>query len=275
MKTALILILLSVLVACVPAKSVNPNSSSGNINASAPYLWTSYSGPKDLLISVDFIAAEVTNITDMSTAWETAIENKKDLFSHTVRTPEVSSPTLDLDSLGDDNVNGVYKITHWPTSLPGSALAVTQIFGRRFNIGKSSEYVRIEHADILINDNFYNFRTGNGGGGFDLQTVILHEMGHYLGLPHKTGNTIMVASIDASDNIRAPTSIDKADIATKYSLTMSTMSGSAMVAEAAKTYAPEANDSGKQIKLLIELHADGDCVHRENGAVISRHSAKH
>lgn len=276
MKIALIVLTLATLTSCV-SKTTDAETTSGNINASAPYMWSAAAFPRSLKISEDFTADEVANITAMSSAWETSVENKKNFFEHGAdKAAEISSPTLNMDALGDDNIEGVYKIVNWPTTLPGSALAVTQLFGRRFNIGSPSEYVRIEHADILINEHLYNFRTGNThvNGSFDLRTVLLHEMGHYLGLNHKYGDTVMIPSIGEYSINRAPTNTDTADIAGKYSISLGTGTSSAIVAHSAgPKYVPLNNDPGKKIRILVELMADGVCVHKENGAVIQRHPA--
>ncbi|MFP5385641.1 MAG: matrixin family metalloprotease [Bacteriovoracia bacterium] len=274
MKPAIILLSLAFLASCVPSKTVESEVNGGNINVSAPYLWSIYAFPRNLKISDDFTAQEVTNIQSMTAAWETAVEDKKNFFNDTERTTEVSSPSLNLDSLGDDNVNGVYKITSWPMELSAGALAVTQLFGRRYNVGSSSEFVRIEHADILLNENLYDFRTGDSGvsGSFDLRTVMLHELGHFLGLSHKYGNTVMVPSIGTSTVARAPTGVDALDIADKYGITLGGGGAAAMAAGTQKTYVPQ--DSGQKVKIMIELMADGECVHKENGAVTRRHFLK-
>lgn len=275
MKRLLTLTTLIILASCQP-KSVESDISSGAINTGAPYLWAGGTFPRDLQISNSFSPAEVSNIRAMSGAWETSVELKKDFFTDTNRTAEVSSPSLNLDSLGDDGVNAVYRIIHWPMELSSGALAVTQLFGRRFNIGSSSEYVRIEHGDILVNEHLYDFRTDDSGAGntYDLRTVVLHEIGHYLGLQHKYGNTVMIPSVGSTTVNRAPTSVDAVDLAAKYGITLSTGSSSQMVmgANTKKSYAPLNGDQGQQVKIMIELMADGECVHKENGAVSRRHS---
>ena len=269
-------VILGLLIAssCTPTKTVESDVGSGNINVDAPYLWSSAAFPRNLKISSDFSTDELANIQAMSDAWETAVENKKNFFTNTERTPEVSSNNLNLDDLGDDDIFGVYKITHWPLELNAGALAVTQLFGRRYNIGDRDEYVRIEHADVLINENLYDFRTadGAGGGTYDLRTVVLHELGHFLGLSHKYGNTVMVPSIGTGSVARTPTSVDTIDLADKYHLTIGSGSSNAAIGNARPRYSPR--DSGQKVKIMIELRADGECVHKENGAVIGRHSIK-
>jgi hypothetical protein len=275
MRALFIIPFLLITKACNPAKTVESEVTPGSINAQAPYLWEATAFPRDIRISNSFTTTdEVTNLRAMSGAWETAVENKKNFFTDTNRTPEVDSASLSLDSLGNDGVNGIYKITHWPLELSSGALAVTQLFGRRFNISKSNEYVRIEHGDILINDDIYDFRTGDTGtaGTYDLRTVVLHEMGHYLGLSHKYGNTVMVPSVSSTSVNRAPTSIDAYDIASKYGISIGS-SGSQMVTSplSSPTYQPEDGDEGQKIKIMIELRADGQCVHKENGIVTRTH----
>lgn len=277
MKFTLLITTLAFLASCTPTGTVTGETSSGNIkNASAPYMWPSNAFPRDLKISTAFSTDEEANIKAMSTAWETGLENKKDFFSHSAGATEVDKANLNLNAL-NDSVMGVYKIQHWPMDLPSSALAVTQIFGTRYNTGDADEYVKIVHADILVNYNLYNFRTDTYvKSTYDLQTVIVHEMGHFLGLAHQPYGTdsIMVPSIGTTTEIRAPTSMDNQDIADRYHITLSSGASSQKLLQQRKVFAPKPGDTGTEMRMLIELHTNGECIHRENGVVIQRHSVK-
>jgi hypothetical protein len=272
MKIFVLTIGLLVLCACNATKTLDPVSTGGNINANAPYLWDLNALPRNLKISEDFSDDEVISIQNMSNAWESGIQNKKNFFNNQYRTQEISAPNLNLDGLGDDNVNGIYKITSWPLSLSSGALAVTQIFGKRYNSGQENEFVKILHADVLINENNYNFRTQDPGlaNSFDLSTVVLHELGHFLGLGHKYGNTIMVPSIGNQTSIQLPTSIDIADMADKYGVSLALLPASAMAVKKMK-YEVSKKATGIPVKILIELHAHGLCLHKEDGVILKHH----
>lgn len=274
MKILWVLPLVSTLVSCVPSST--KSTSSGAASASAPYLWSDKNFPKTLQISNAFGAPETQNFQDMSTAWKTALEDKVTFFSYGATTPELTNTSVSLDSLRD-SVLGIYKTTVWPASLSGTALAVTQIFGMRYNVGESDEFVNIIHADILINYNYYTFDTANTGAGFDLRTVVLHEMGHFLGLQHKDSSSnrnasVMYPSIDASEAKRAPYAIDISDMASKYGITLSS-GGGHISTGTSPVYQVKEGDVGTEEKLQIELHAHGECIHRLNGEIISRHPA--
>lgn len=278
MKKQVLLILIFVSSSCIKNQQAK-ETTSGSINASAPYLWSDQNFPKNLQISSDFTAPEVTNISDMANAWETALQNRKNFFNIGASTPEITNSSGNIDNLYD-GILGIYKTTNWPVSISASALAVTQIFGRRYNTGSNSEYVSIEHADILINYDIHSFDTADSGSGYDLRTVVLHEMGHFLGLTHKSydyprDQSVMYPSIYTYEAKRAPKSVDIADISNKYGITLtSAISGSSAITtdESRPDYTPQ--DEGKSVKILIELQSNGTCIHKEDGVEIQRHQIK-
>ncbi len=83
---------------------------------------------------------------------------------------------------GSDGVNGIYWMTDW-ASDQGAEQARTLI---KWDISKLRE------ADIKINaKNFRFFSTGdiNRSGKVNLESLMLHEIGHAIGLKHITDST--------------------------------------------------------------------------------------
>lgn len=282
MKTIIFLSLIAFLTSCNKA-SVEGDVEEGkhaNVHVNGEYVWYSSGFPKTLRISSAFTTDEITRIKEMGAAWSTAVENKKTFFNYGSNVTEKSNTITSMDNFLD-SVFGVYKTSDWSkTGVTSMALAITQIYGLRYNEGEYNEFVDIRHADILVNYDDYDFYTGDNktigeASFFDLRTVVLHELGHFLGLQHRTGDSVMVASVDESDTNRAPTEIDQEDIAGLYNVTLSTLLAgktTAMMVAPSRTFKP--SGTGKEVRILIELHANGECIHKENGAVVKRHSAK-
>lgn len=274
MKSLSYALLVTLIVSCNASKK--KSSSTGAVNASAPYTWTT-AFPKTLRISEQFSPSEATAIELMADAWSDAVDNKETFFEFGSETTEKTNSGGNLDRLRDSEM-GVYKSNNWPDSLPGSALAVTQIFGRRFNVGKSDEFVNIEHADIILNADFYSFDTADTGSGFDFRTVMLHEMGHFLGLQHKEiarNSTVMYPSIDPNEAKRVPKAVDIEDLSEKYDIDSAgstSMSASRAIPRRPKLQV-QSSDPGTTVKIILELHADGNCVHKMDGMEFDRHPA--
>lgn len=282
------LLTLLFLIACTPTPEVTDGAASGKaINEEAPYIWVNKNFPKTIRISSSFDATETNIMTEMGTAWKTAVTDQVTFFTNGA----VGNNNYNLNNT--DNVFGVYKATTWPADVSDDALAITQLFGRRYNLGEVNEYVGIVEADILVNYqpgiNAFDFDVLDNGidEGFDLRTIILHEMGHFLGLQHIPSysnrpdadlgltysnyklSSVMFPSISSLEEKRIPQTKDINALVNKYNIGGG---GGAMVASNSN-YQPNNDDPGKNIKIVIELKKSGECIHKEDGVVVRRHPA--
>lgn len=89
----------------------------------------------------------------------------------------------DLELYLDDEL-GIYASYKWYKDLSKDSLGVTQFFGRRVNAGTDKEYFEIAHADTIFNFRDHKFGFQGETDLYDFYTAVLHEMGHFLGLPH-------------------------------------------------------------------------------------------
>ena len=190
---------------------------------------------------------------------------------------------------------GVHRATGFEHERFESAL--TQLFGRRYNVGETNEYVGIIEGDILVNykpgpmEFTYDSTSGAhvADGTFDLRTVVLHEMGHFLGLQHiptwshqpvgdpavtstaYKASSVMYPSIGYSESKRIPQTKDITALVNKYHIGGG---GAPAMVAAAALFQPKNNDPVKNVKIVIELRKSGECIHKEDGAVIRRHHVK-
>ncbi len=259
------------LVSCVPEQK----TTSAPINPGSPSRWNVNSFPVKLKLANDFTVFEKDNLTDAGISWSDSISNSLTFFDTTENTDLSYHSSL---SAYLDNEMGIYKAQVWPGELPGSALAITQVFGYRKYLGTANEHVEIFHADILLNDVTYNFSATFDPGTYDLQTVIIHELGHFLGLQHENDpfvDTVMYPSVTKSTIYRSPYSHDSDMIADLYSL------GGAAAALLARDSGhsvlppqhelPEDVGPIEPIVIQTELYPDGSCIHFENGHMTYRH----
>lgn len=246
-------------VACAPPKEVYQDltyEASYNEALSSSWVKGKNAFPLKIKIAADFNDDEGQAIKDVASNWNDSI-NSNQLFQITESSDK--NYITELNQF-NDNTLGIYKIYNWDAELPSSALAVTQIYGNK--IGNNIE---IYHADILVNYDNFEFSDENGFG-HDLQTVIVHELGHFLGLYHEytsTDETIMYPSISRYTINRIPKFKDVDNIIKKYNLNSYQNSN--------EEFTIEHNQESTPVVIRQELMADGNCKHKLNGKVIYEH----
>lgn len=246
------------LISCAPKnEEAFRTTASAQSGSMSPSVWASGINvfPLRLDISSDFTVDEASTITATGDQWSTSIENKAQLFDTSLNTSEKGTNNLDNYL---DGTMGIYKLTSWPKELPATALAVTQIFGTRKYIGSSSEIIEMSHADILVNFENFSFTTSNSYG-YDLQTVILHEMGHFLGLYHDNtskSESVMYPTISQFYNNRIPKDKDIINLASKYGI--NTHGVSPMMNRRSLASVETENTQSEEVVIHFEIHAGGD-----------------
>ena len=243
----------------LPITSSLPNS--------APRKWLSSLLPLPLRISEDFSSKEVRAIQDQADVWEAVIDNEVDFFDYDFQVVENFEPQ-DFNDYEDDPVQGkhlgIYKSTQWPEHLAHDTLAITQFSGF-MEQENQRKYIRMSHADIILNYQHHTFSSNPQYFEFDFASVVIHELGHLLGLRHNTklfSLSVMRPSLSRQAQRRQPSKSDLKDILKNYGLT-----GEKAVLEQEYLNTTE----GQYVRGVIELKAHGECLHFLNNQLIQSH----
>lgn len=252
------LISIILFASCVQTQQQNLDATPSYSSSSLPAKWSSKSVfPLAIKISNDFDADEIQSINNSADNWS-------DPFSGTNLFNATTSNITEKNSLDayEDSTLGIYKSFNWPSELPTTALAVTQIKGTQ-----KSNYIRINHADIILNYDYYSFSTGSGWG-YDVETVALHELGHLLGLYHtntSTNDSVMYPSISSSTVNREPKQTDIDNLSDKYNLSTSGSAAPANAIFALKAAPNSELPEESDITIQLEIYPDGSEIIRING----------
>ncbi len=265
-----LLLVLTIFYSCVPAQKESLTTGAAT-NPFAPSSWNKASFPKQISLSREFTTTEADELKNAVNSWNT---HGSFTFSTVSETKVNDRSTVNnLNSLFDGEF-GIYKAVTWHSSLPSTALAVTQIFGVRQNVGTANEFIEIVEGDILINWTFPYAPTISYG--YDLFTVTLHEMGHFLGLGHVTNYalpSVMYPSIGYSTYYLRPGTHDVSTIKTKYNIGVQALGARAPASSSFSRPLTKADveNSPDAVKILLELHSDGTCKHYLNDQYTHQH----
>jgi hypothetical protein len=168
--------------------------------------------PVDLAISATIPVDLKSAIYRASATWEKKMGQK--VFA-------LTEDNLQAGALpGRDKKNGIYFLNNWESD-------------KKSEQGRTSVYWagdEIQEADIRINAadfSYYNenqqqlTRAGNtsvkNSAGYSFEALVLHEMGHFLGLKHSEGNSsVMATYLSAFSNRTEPASVDSENVQCEY-----------------------------------------------------------
>ncbi|MBO9668195.1 MAG: matrixin family metalloprotease [Bdellovibrio sp.] len=122
----------------------------------------------------------------------------------------VTSPRVDGPAEPHkDGKNVIYFLNSWESNR-ASEQARTSVYW----VGD-----QIKEADIRVNDLNFNFywNQGKSASAVNIEALILHEMGHVLGLKHKdTGGSVMATYLPSALDRTELANVDTADLKCEY-----------------------------------------------------------
>lgn len=271
------------LASCVPqveeSRIRSPGASSFVPNPSTPFRWNTNLLVSGLNVKIadefrnDFVPADYDSnnrdpIEQVMHQW-----NLADSRTYFVL-PASTTTNKDYSNLSSfqDGELGIYKSHSWFSEVSSSALAITQFYAIRRNAGSSAEYLELTHADIIVNYRDHDFSLNPLSSiDYDLPSVLIHELGHFIGLQHTDYYTtsVMQPYMGTRDAFRALYAADITNINNLYN------GASSLTASGSKALARTAQNAGPQDEVVqgyFELREDGKCKHYINEEFIGEHS---
>ena len=289
LKSLILSLIILTLTSCneiEPRVSAANNDAQLQENSFGRWLNTSATPITPLIITSQFTIDEQNAATNMAAEWEQAVDNELNFynlpFQEVPGLPVINNYT-DLEQYNDAEM-GIYKSFDWFENVSSFALAITLFRGFQRNSGTPDTFIELIHADIIMNYRDWDFSTDNTPFTYDFQSVVLHEIGHFIGLPHvfSTEDAVMYPSLNLGEVKRVPFAIDEQNSMSNYGITGGGGVSSIIGTGIAAINAPENNrpiiqndvnidDRGEEVQGYIELRTDGTCHHYINGKLVHSH----
>ncbi|MFG1498669.1 matrixin family metalloprotease [Halobacteriovorax sp. XZX-3] len=215
---------------------------------------------------------------EMQKAWNDA-DSKRDYFVLGHGQAASRTPSSNLNDFYDGEV-GIYITQDWYPEVGYGVLAITSYFAEH-----KGDYLRMVHGDIIVNlrDYWFTFdNTETANSFYDMPSVILHELGHLIGLKHtnsKSVESIMYPQLGGGEKKRTLSFYDSKTIENLYD-NATAMTAGVRAAALGSTDASldesgneESDEPPKLIHGYIELRTDGSCQHYLDGKLIDSHKA--
>ena len=163
---------------------------------------------------------------------------------------------------------GIYKSHTWFPNMSSQTLAITQFYGVIKADTTLGKYIDLNHADIIVNYRDFGASLSSDlptpNGFYDLPTILIHEMGHFLGLCHDTVNdSIMQPYYNSTQRALKP--YDKFLIHDLY------VNNHIPPSKGKSGYGELPVPVGTPVRGVIELNANGKCLHYVEGKLVYEH----
>ncbi len=243
------------------------SSSSASSSDNASMRWSESKLPLKIIVSSDFDLSEKDSnsynlMQQMQEKWNNA-DSSREFFDLSSEYTVANKDYGDLNSYLDSEL-GVYKADTWFDFIGDGVLAITSYLGEN-----RGSYVEMLHADIIVNNENFDFTndTSDTTRAYDLPSVIIHELGHLLGLKHVSDPdvpSVMQSTLGRHDVRRNATAYDSTYIKSLYDLEFALTASNAL--------AVTASEQPKYVHGYMELRADGTCNHYRDGMLIESHT---
>lgn len=214
----MIISVLSMLSACSPGHlQIDATEATSDSNCQTPKSWSMTDFPLMIYIPQELVEYKPA-LDNAAVTYKNAFN--KDIFNFVLNDPSKINTqwSKSLDSLYD-NYFGIFKMISWNfDNVDSGVLAFTGTLTRGCS--------RVVHADILFNFKNYKFgdviSTPTDSSLVDYESVLIHELGHFIGLGHIDVNSdpisIMNPTIKRSQTKRSFSPNDLSRIKTLYNL---------------------------------------------------------